>query len=196
MCGRYYISPDGEIRCFIEEANRRQQFIMGQSTVGPGEIYPAYFVPSLAKGRNGNICSFPMKWGYRIYNDFGINARIETAKNKKLFAESWYMRRCVLPCDNYYEWQIHGVERAVKYSIRPAKKGVVYLAGLYRYEPDMKLPKFVVLTKAPAKEICFIHDRMPVIFDESNYRDWLNGRIPDDDIENVAASEMDFLAVS
>ena len=53
--------------------------------------------------------------------------------------------------------------------------GLMYLAGIYRYEADRRLPVFSILTRAPAPEIAFIHDRMPVIFSEANCRAWLDG---------------------
>lgn len=50
----------------------------------------------------------------------------------------------------------------------------MYLAAIYRYEESQKLPVFSILTQEPAREIAFIHDRMPVIFSDAARGAWLD----------------------
>ena len=50
----------------------------------------------------------------------------------------------------------------------------MYLAGIYRYEECARFPSLSILTREPAREIAFIHDRMPVIFSEANLTSWLD----------------------
>ena len=62
----------------------------------------------------------------------------------------------------------------IKYAIRPKAPGIIYLAGIYRYEENQILPVLSILTREPAQEISFIHNRMPVIFSEQNHGLWLD----------------------
>jgi len=49
------------------------------------------------------------------------------------------------------------------------------MAGLYHSEKGSEIPTFVILTKAAAPNIAFIHDRMPVILGREAQLSWLNG---------------------
>ena len=186
----------------IDEASRRQQAITGETTVATGEVFPASTVAAMALGRSGLIGVFPMKWGFRRPNGQGtvINTRSETALEKPMFRQAMLDRRCLIPCSWYYEWetqdaQTHlfdavpslqiqpGTDTAaskakrpvkIKYAIRPQATGIMYLAGIYRYEESEHFPSLSILTREPAREIAFIHDRMPVIFSESTRTAWLD----------------------
>jgi putative SOS response-associated peptidase YedK len=63
-------------------------------------------VPSWAKDRN---------IGYRM-----INARSETIADKPAFRTAFRRRRCLLPADAYYEWQLIGKDGRVEASTSPA----------------------------------------------------------------------------
>ena len=70
-----------------------------------------------------------------------------------------------------------------------------YLAGLYRYEPDERFPRFVILTREAATPISFIHPRMPVIFDGRSARAWLDPKEAPRKILGEAMEDMAFEAV-
>lgn len=196
MCGRYYIEPDGKTEIYVREAERRMQSANREGRVMSGEIFPSMYITALSKSRSGDIGAFPMFWGYRMSSGkLLINARSETASVKQAFRDSWQRRRCVIPCDYYYEWKRDDVRGPIKYMIRPKKAGIVYLAGIYRYEDNPKVPNCVILTKGPSAEISVIHDRMPVIFSEKTCMEWLSGKIEEDTIRECAESEMEYAAV-
>ncbi len=198
MCGRFFVEGEQEnelLARMVEEAARRQLALTGESSVAAGEVYPSSAVAAMAMGRNGGIGVFPMRWGYSGLRGGGliINARSETALNKPLFSRSMRERRCLIPCSWYYEWETRSGQREtqdgsasfqvlpgggrkikIRYAIRPRAAGIMYLAGIYRYEEEQRLPALTILTRAPSPEIAFIHDRMPVIFSESAHSVWLD----------------------
>ncbi|MBR3107204.1 MAG: SOS response-associated peptidase family protein [Clostridia bacterium] len=203
MCGRFFIDEeDGELlAAMIEEAARRQQAIMGESTIAKGEVFPSAMVAALAMGRDGKIGAFPFQWGFHRADHKGliINTRSETALEKLTFRTSMLERRCLIPCSWYFEWEtrdgqenmLDGISslqiqrenlsrgrprniQKIKYAIRPKRKGLMYLAAIYRYEETQKLPVLSILTREATEEIAFIHDRMPVIFTENTGAEWLN----------------------
>ena len=184
MCGRFYIASDDEselLTTMIAQANRRQLALTGESTVARGEILPTAAVASLARGRNGEVSAFPMIWGLRS----------ETALQKPMFRQSMLERRCLLPASWYFEWEKREKEK-IRYAIRPKEQGVIFLAGIYRYEEDRKLPVCSILTREPAEEIAFIHDRMPVIFTENTCGAWLDRDSDPEEILQRSAEDMAF----
>ena len=181
MCGRFYIADadeTGEIQRMIEEAARKQKAIIGVDTVARGEVAPGMTAAALALGKSGKG-AFPMEWGFSLDQKRIINTRLETAAERPLFQDAFLQRRCLLPMTHYFEWGWQEREvpslladtaffqtekKRIRYAIRPQRDGMLYLAGIYRYEEGKKLPVFSVLTCAPDDSISFLHDRMPVIF--------------------------------
>ncbi len=192
MCGRFYIADEdetGEIQRMIEEAARKQKAILDCNTVMQGEIAPGMTAAALAVGKTGKIGAFPMDWGFRVGKKRIINARLETAAEKPLFRDAFLQRRCLLPMTHYFEWEnreetvpslLEGTgwepkgKTHTRYAVRPAVKGPMYLAAIYRYENEKKLPSFSVLTGAPDDSISWLHDRMPVILHEQVAFDFLH----------------------
>ena len=169
MCGRYYIAEEdsaAELQDIIEQLNRRGK------EVKTGEIYPTDTVPILASNKSLIITPFAMKWGYTLPDGrLLINARSETAGEKALFQDAMCQHRCLIPATNYFEWEKRGRGK-IKYAIRQADAGLLYMAGLYRVENGRAV--FTILTRKPAEQIRFIHDRMPVILTSNAKQDWLN----------------------
>ena len=109
-----------------------------------------------------------------------VNCRVETARVKPLWSDSWKQHRCVIPASYYYEWRHYTdskgkVKTGDKYAIQPCGSEVIYLAGLYRIEEmwDLKYPVFAVLTRSPTDELREIHNRMPLILPESKINEWI-----------------------
>lgn len=173
MCGRYYIpeeEQDEELWAIMEILNRRP----GAENIKLGEVFPRDTVPVIANNRLMRETPFAMTWGYTLPGGKSIiNARSETAKEKPLFREGIEQHRCLLPAGHYFEWENREKEK-IKYAIRPAFSGLFYLAGIYRLENGQ--PRFTILTRAPAENISFIHDRMPVILPREMKKDWLDPR--------------------
>lgn len=225
MCGRFFIAEDGEnelLEEIIQEAARRQQAVTGVQTVARGEICPGTTAAALAMGKNGRVGAFPMQWGFRRPGGKGliVNVRSETALDKPLFRESMQCRRCLIPASWYFEWekrngqqtlpdavpsfQIQGDApiigrgkhpQKIKYAIRPRNSGLIYLAAIYRYEDAQRLPVFSILTRQPAPEIAFIHDRMPVIFSDAARGIWLDRAADPQEALKQCEKEMVFRAV-
>ena len=206
----------------IAEAERRQQAITDESSIARGEVYPACTVAAMAVGKTGDIGIFPMVWGFHLQpnNKLIINTRSETALEKPLFKKSMIERRCLIPCSWYFEWETRDAQQSlldgmpslqiqaagpiakgkaknpskIKYAIRPKAPGIIYLAGIYRYEENQKLPVLSILTREPAPEISFIHDRMPVIFSDKLHGQWLDRSVDPMEVLKTCEKEMAYRA--
>ena len=178
MCGRFYFPEtrdDGLAERILQEAVRRRAALTGDGTIALGEVAPTETVAALAAGKNGEPGGYPMRWGFTRYDGKGfiINTRSETALTKPMFRQSMLERRCLIPAAHYFEWEKRGREK-IRYAIRPKAEGLMFLAGIYRFEEGEKLPVMSILTREPSEEIRFIHDRMPVIFTEKTREAWLD----------------------
>ena len=206
----------------IAEAERRQQAITGESSIAKGEVFPASTIAAMAVGKSGEIGIFPMVWGFHLQPNHKliINTRSETALEKPLFKKSMLERRCLIPCSWYFEWETRDAQQSlldgmpslqiqaagpiakgkaknpskIKYAIRPKAPGIIYLAGIYWYEETQKLPVLSILTRDPAPEIAFIHDRMPVIFSDKLHGQWLDRSANPMDVLKLCEKEMAYRA--
>jgi putative SOS response-associated peptidase YedK len=118
-----------------------------------------------------------------------INARAETVSEKPSFRRAFARRRCLLPADGYYEWQVlenagpRGGKRKQPYFIHRSDGGVMAFAGLYELwrdravpdgDPDAWLWTTTIITTTAADEIGQIHDRMPMVIARDSWSDWLD----------------------
>lgn len=194
MCGRFYIAeedPTDDLIRIIEEVNRRYSGAVDIRT--GGEVSPGDTVPVWANSRKLIPGAFAMRWGYAMPDGkLMFNARSETAAEKSMFRDGMAQRRCLIPATCYFEWEKRGRER-VKYAIRTANSGMIWLAGIYRNEGDRAA--CTILTREPAAEIAFIHNRMPVILPPEAVGDWLNIRYAPGDVLRAAATDMEYRAV-
>lgn len=193
MCGRYYIDDDDtaeELRAIIMEVQRKLDGQNNGETVKTGEVFPTDVVPVIANNKHLVPTPFAMKWGYSLPDGkLIINARSETAAEKPLFRDGMLNRRCLIPATNYFEWEKRGKEK-VKYAIRPSGRAMLYMAGIYRIEKGRAV--FSILTREPAEQIAFIHDRMPVIMPDDAKADWLDPRNSAEELLRDAALDVVF----
>ena len=180
MCCRYYMegSTIERIADGVKQSPLTDRFLRaGYPLITEGEIFPSSVVPAFALNKQGNICVFPMKWGFNVSGaDMIINARAETAAENKLFRDSWMSHRCVLPASYYFEWthEARPNGRRIptqKYAIQPRGETVTWICGLYRIEKGF--PHFVIVTLPPSDSVSFIHDRMPMILSKRLISRWL-----------------------
>ncbi|MCD8076286.1 MAG: SOS response-associated peptidase [Lachnospiraceae bacterium] len=110
-----------------------------------------------------------LKWGFPQYSGKGlfINARAETALQKKTFSESVLHRRCVIPARHFYEWDAS----KNKVTFLRENGSTLYMAGLYNLIEDEI--RFVILTTQANPSVSPVHDRMPLILEKENVEDWI-----------------------
>lgn len=168
MCGRYGM--------FLED-NPTLERIAGQAQKNSpnlefraGEVFPTNTVPVIIE-RDGQPTPYLFQWGFPNFQKKGviINARSETANEKKMFQKSLESRRCIVPSSGFYEWKQD--ETKQKYLFQLPNTNILYMAGLYN-EFD-GIPRFVILTTQANASIADIHNRMPVVLTEDCISKWL-----------------------
>ncbi len=169
MCGRYYFSADRASDERVEAMMRMmEKNFAGQYKTG--EILPGDSAPGIIS-REGKIVPIPAVFGFPGFKGSSllINARSETAGEKKTFAESLRSRRIVLPASGFYEWGRDPEKTKYYFTVEP--RPVIYLGGLYQMAEGVC--RFVILTRAANETMAETHDRMPVILGAEDVRPYL-----------------------
>jgi len=112
------------------------------------------------------------------------NARSDTAFEKPSFRAAMKARRCLIPADVFYEWQVvAGEARKQPHAIRMRDGEPFALGGLWEFWRPKSgegeaIVSCTILTTDANTLMSPIHDRMPVIVEPSRYREWLDPRTP------------------
>ena len=104
-----------------------------------------------------------------------INARSETAVTSPLFRDALARRRCIVPVDASYEWQVTEAGK-IPTAIARADGMPMALAGLWegwRGPGGEVLRSFAILTTTACPALAHLHERMPVVLEQPDWARWL-----------------------
>jgi len=174
MCGRYaYFSDDenAEIRRIAELIESKY----GNANIPQGEIHPSdNAVVLLGNEDKRTIGAYMMRWGFKNINSNSllINARSESVYKSKIFAKDFYQNRCIVPSTGFYEWtktEKYKTMAKNKYIFNLKDEKMLYMAGIY----DDEEKKFVILTTDANDSVMPVHNRMPLILNKKNLKEWI-----------------------
>lgn len=165
MCGRYYVDDETarEIEKLVKEIDNK---INRENLTG--DVYPTSQAVVLIN-KDRQVMPVWQRWGFQDFQKKGVifNARSETVLQKPMFRESILCRRAVIPCSGFYEWS-KNKEKAAFYR---ENSSTMFLAGFYHHGEE---DRFVILTTNANPFVVPVHDRMPLILEKSEIRDWLS----------------------
>ena len=164
MCGRYYVDDETarEIEKLVRDLDRKLKM---ERT---GDVFPSQNAMIL-KGEGNHLAAEQMKWGFPGFEKgkLLINARAETALERPTFRESVQDRRCIIPARGFYEWN----KSKEKFTFERKETPVLFMAGCYnRYEGQ---ERFVILTTDANSSVAPVHNRMPLILEQEELKDWV-----------------------
>jgi len=123
------------------------------------------------------------------------NARAESLVGKSSFARAAAFRRCLVPADGWYEWQVSptaldakGKPRKQPFFVRRSDGGSMAMAGLYEFwrdssraedDPDAWLTTYTIITTAAEPGLDRLHDRQPLVLEQEDWLDWLDPEASD-----------------
>ena len=164
MCGRYYVDDETarEIEKLVRDLDRKLQI---ERT---GDVFPSQKA-TIIKGQEHHLATEQMRWGFPGFENgkLLINARAESATERKTFRDSVRHRRCIIPAGGFYEWD----KEKTKYSFERQDGAMMFLAGCYNLYEDGH--RFVILTTAANPSMEPVHDRMPLILEPGEVKRWL-----------------------
>jgi putative SOS response-associated peptidase YedK len=125
-----------------------------------------------------------------------INARAETIRDKPMFSESYQLRRCIVPTSSYFQKDGNGK----RHRIGRADGELFGVAGIWDSwtdpDTDQVLHTFATITVPANSLIAPIHDRMPAILENAEFRRWLGPETdPHDLLKPFAADAMSVAAI-
>ena len=166
MCGRYNFTAEQseEVRDILEKLNEK----LHGKEARAGEVFPTNLAPILIEEKKIVEPALSI-WGFPKYEQKGviINARAESAFEKRTFRDSLLNRRCIIPSTGFYEWD----SEKRKFLFRLEGTNALYMAGLYMYY--MEEMRFVILTTDANDSMKEIHDRMPLVIPKNEIGIWL-----------------------
>jgi putative SOS response-associated peptidase YedK len=101
-----------------------------------------------------------------------INARAETVATSRAFADAFSRRRCLVPADGWFEWRQSGSAKQPFFMTR--SEGVVFGGVWSVWGSDARLT-FSIVTLPAIGPLASVHDRMPMVLDQSRWAAWLGG---------------------
>ena len=179
MCGRFFVDEETarEIEKVIHNVDLQIQ------RMRTGDIFPSQPAGILiqcgkrreqtAEIASGSISPAlelkEMQWGFPQYQKKGllINARAETALERRTFCDSVRYRRCIIPAKHFYEWDSDKNKVTFFREDRP----ILFMAGFYNWFQNEEC--FMILTTQANASVSPVHNRMPVVLDESELEDWV-----------------------
>jgi putative SOS response-associated peptidase YedK len=219
MCGRYASSsrPEDLIEEFEVDEDRtdepaRSILVTPQSPLAGQpdfNIAPTKQAPVvLTRGVRGDADAAPTRqlrlltWGLvpSWSKDIKVglrmtNARSESLLGKSSFARAAAARRCLVPADGWYEWQVSptsvdakGNPRKQPFFIHRSDGAPMAMAGLYEFwrdralaedDPGAWLTTYTIITSVAEPGLDRIHDRQPLVLEREQWGDWLDPKQAD-----------------
>src|SRR5882757_6894404 len=176
MCGRFVItSPPAALRRifgYIEQPN-----FPPRHNIAPTQPIPVVIL------ENGTRHFRLMRWGLlpawvKDPRKFTLlfNARAETVLEKPAFKNAMKRRRCLIPADGYYEWQLTE-KRKRPYFIHRHDGAPIGLAGLAEtwIGPNgEELDTVAIVTASASADLAVLHHRVPVTIGAADFERWLD----------------------
>ncbi|MEL6104979.1 MAG: SOS response-associated peptidase [Planctomycetota bacterium] len=161
-----------------------QQALAARYNIAPTQTVPCVMQRPESAKRTVEI----LRWGLLPFwaTDLAIgaraiNARSESAHEKSTFRQAFSNRRCVIPTDGYFEWQV-SPDGKQPYYTRRRDDGMLAMAGLWERndqlgEDGQPILSFTVLTTNSNEATRHLHDRMPVFLRNDQLESWLDPQL-------------------
>ncbi len=178
MCGRFSLTK--------EEAEIEKRFnarFYSKDLVKRYNVAPTQLSLVITCEKPGELQLF--RWGLipfwakdRSIGNRMINARMETIREKPSFRKLIERKRCLVLSDGFYEWKKVNTKTKVPYRICLKNEELFSFAGLYDSWVDKEsgeiLNTFTIITTQANPLVAPIHDRMPIILEQSEESIWLD----------------------
>jgi putative SOS response-associated peptidase YedK len=114
-----------------------------------------------------------------------INARAETVQEKPAFKNAIRRRRCLIPADGYYEWQVSADRKRPHFIYRSDRQpiGLAGLAETWIGPHGEELDTVAIVTAPASVDLAVLHHRVPVTIAPGDFDRWLD--CSDDSAENI-----------
>ncbi|HSS08626.1 MAG TPA: SOS response-associated peptidase [Acidimicrobiales bacterium] len=189
MCGRYTSTSTPALlaETFAVDEVKAEELPLRYNVAPTQEVYAV----AESRGEKPRRLLRALRWGLvpswakdpSVGNRM-INARAEGIGSKNAYKRALARRRCIIPADAFYEWQVREVPgkkpHRLPYVIRQRDGKPMAFAGLWEvwHDPDEPeaepLRSCVIITTDANSKLAPIHDRMPVVLPPDAWDTWLD----------------------
>jgi putative SOS response-associated peptidase YedK len=179
MCGRYtrYLSWSEISRLYRLTTDWERQ----RNDAPAYNIAPTVDVPFVTAGDDGNHKLREGRWwlvpwwAKEMPKSAMFNARIESVDTSGAFKDAFQSTRCLIPADGFYEWTISPADGGKDpWHIHLPDHQPFSFAGLWAHNKKLGITSCTIITAPAVEPVSQIHDRMPVILDQTAYDAWLD----------------------
>jgi putative SOS response-associated peptidase YedK len=185
MCGRFDIHTAIEIIAQIFQIDSITFDIVPNYNVAPTQNIPIVINDGKKNLLISSHWGFLPSWAKEKKTAYSmINARGETVATNKSYKDAFQNYRCLVVADGFYEWQRQDKIKIPYYIHLKSKKPMAF-AGLYnnwRSPEGEEICSSTIVTTGANELVMPLHDRMPVILHENDFRLWLNPNEHDKDL--------------
>jgi putative SOS response-associated peptidase YedK len=162
----YTAAPTDPVRVVVNRPLRDAAGTPAKTPTRQLRVVSWGLVPSWAKDRKTQSRMF--------------NARLESVATTNAFRRAYAKRRCLVPADGWYEWQLVDGRKQPIY-MTPEDGHSIAFAGLYEFWGDagQTLTTCTILTAPAAGALAEIHDRMPLVLPRDAWQRWLDPAVDD-----------------
>ena len=137
-------------------------------------------MPILTVGRENAVGV--VRWGISTSRGSRplFNARGETVHRLPAFRDAFQQGRCLILTSGFYEWRTHPGGGKAPVWVHRADGNPIAFAGIIGDDGSSE-PAAAIITTEPNSLMAPVHQRMPVILEPADWRQWLNddGHNPD-----------------
>ncbi|MBF8963014.1 SOS response-associated peptidase [Pontibacter sp. FD36] len=184
MCGRYSVLPkakgNSRVAELLEKSMKEAHY-----NAAPSQSLPVVTIdkPDTIQYFSWGLQPFWAKDSKSIKRS--INARAETLREKPSFRSLLKSKRCLVPADGFFEWQVTP-QGKVPHRILLKNEELFSFAGLWDEFIDKStgeiLHTYTIITTDANDLVKPIHDRMPVILSPEAEELWLDEHETQDDL--------------
>lgn len=183
MCGRFYLDVD------FDDILKRYGYLISDGIYKSNkEFFPSTPIAVITPEESQLKFSY-MDWGFTP--SFSkrpiINARTESIFDKTMFKQPILSQRCIVPATGYFEW-LKENKNKVKHCVTLENQGLFSMAGIFRHITDnngKNVSQVSILTREATPDIRWLHNRVPLILNPENEKQYLNPLIPKEEIESI-----------
>jgi putative SOS response-associated peptidase YedK len=157
----YNVAPTDPVRIVVNRPLRDADGTPAKTPTRQLRVVSWGLIPSWAKDRKTQGKMF--------------NARTESVATTNAFRRAYAKRRCLVPAEGWYEWQVVDGRKQPVY-MTPEDGHPIAFAGLYEFwgERGETLTTCTILTAPAAGVLADVHDRMPLVLPRGTYARWLD----------------------
>ena len=162
----YNVAPTKPVRIVVNRPLRDDDGTPAKTPTRQLRVVSWGLIPSWAKDR---------KTQGRMFN-----ARMESVATTNAFRRPYAKRRCLVPADGWYEWQVTDAGKQPMF-MTPEDGHPIAFAGLYEFwgEHGQTVTTCTIITAPAEGALAEIHDRMPLVLPRDAWTRWLDPAVAD-----------------